>query len=921
MGKIDTHRWRELSPYLDEALALQESERAAWLESVGERNPELGALLETLLREHFSLARERFLEVSPPPPGADVPHRGQAIGSYTLLSPIGYGGMGSVWLAERSDGRFQRRVAIKFLSFALFGHAGEQRFRREGRFLARLSHPHIAELLDAGVTAAGQPYLVLEHVEGEPIDEYCARNVLDLAARVRLFLNVLSAVAHAHASLIVHRDLKPSNVMVTPTGQVKLLDFGIAKLLGDETRPVDLSLLTRDAGSALTPLFAAPEQLTGGPIATATDVYSAGVLLYLLLTGRHPVGAGPHSPAQLVKAITEAETPRPSYAVATAPSAKEPADHRIREPYMPPEKLRRQLRGDLDNIVLKALKKNPLERYHSASAFADDLARYLRHEPIHARPDTLPYRTSKFLRRRWLPVAAAIAVLVSLSVGLYAVNRQRYVAEQRFAELSRLSSKIFDLDRTIRDLPGSSAAREQLVAAALQYLDGLAADSRGDLDLSQKIAEGYLQVARMQGVPTDLNLGEPEKARVSLTRADALIERVLALRPANRKALLCSALVDEDLMILAQTEHRDRDAKAYGRRSAQRIDALLRLGNLGDPDRAEVIAAFGNIALAYLNMHSYAEAVPFARRMVDLGRPIASRPYQVAQGLSLLASALRYEGDLDGALQAIREARAIAARATYINETHHVLEEYGILLRQGLILDADDDISLGRPDEAIEPLQKAFDMNRDLARKDPRDATSRSRMATSGDYLGNILRQRDPDAAVAVYDQSLAAVRQVPRNPGALRSEARLLADSSYALRLLHRASDAEERIQSALVLLKQSNDLPAARVTLGSEPYVVLRAQGDDIAAEGNLSGAVELYESLLARVAASNPLPLDDLGDATKLSGLYRALALLYRGIGSEDKANETQARRSDLWRHWNEKLPNNEFVNRQLEDTALR
>ena len=269
---------------------------------------------------------------------------GQQLGAYTLTTRIGEGGMGTVWLAERNDGRFTRQAAIKFVNVAAISARGEERFKREGRILGRLTHPQIAALLDAGVSPAGQPYLVLEYVDGQPIDRYCDRHGLDVAARIRLFLDVLAAVAHAHTNLIVHRDLKPSNVLVTKEGQVKLLDFGIAMLLDDEQSPGGATRLTREGDAALTPQFAAPEQVTGGAISTATDVYELGVLLFVLLTGQHPAGDAVRSPADLIKAIVETESPRPSDVVSD-------------------ERIKRSLRGDVDTIVGKALKKLPAERY------------------------------------------------------------------------------------------------------------------------------------------------------------------------------------------------------------------------------------------------------------------------------------------------------------------------------------------------------------------------------------------------------------------------------------------------------------------------------------------------------------------------------------------------------------------------------
>ena len=293
MSTLSPEQWERLSPYLDQALALTEPERAAWLASFDEQDAAMAASLRALLDEHCVLAQEGFLEKGPGVPQGAPGLTGQNIGPYRLISQIGQGGMGSVWLAERCDGRFDRRVAVKFINLALMGRAGEVRFKREGSILARLAHEHIAELVDAGVSTVGQPYLVLEHVEGDHIDRYCDQQKLDTAARIRLFMTVLEAVAHAHAHLIVHRDLKPSNVLVSKNGQVKLLDFGIAKLLESEGQEEAPTLLTAAGARVMTPEYAAPEQVTGGPVTTATDIYALGVLLYALLTGRASCGSGP----------------------------------------------------------------------------------------------------------------------------------------------------------------------------------------------------------------------------------------------------------------------------------------------------------------------------------------------------------------------------------------------------------------------------------------------------------------------------------------------------------------------------------------------------------------------------------------------------------------------------------------------------
>src|SRR5215469_11635636 len=324
MSKLSPDQWQALSPHLDEALEMTDDERSTWLSSLQSENPTLAYQLEILLREHRELSEEGFLEASALelPGGSGL--AGQVLGVYTLVSQIGHGGMGTVWLAERNDGRFERRVAVKVLNIALMGKGGEERFKREGRILGGLTHPHIAELIDAGVSLTGQPFLVLEYVEGEHIDRYCDQNRLDVMARVRLFLDALHAVAKTHANLIVHRDLKPSNILVRTDGEVKLLDFGIAKLLGGDGQTGE-SPLTLEGGRALTPEYAAPEQLKGEAVTTATDVYSSAVLLYVLLTGQHPAGAGLGTPASLVKSILDTEPQRPSEIVAPGPTCEEAA--------------------------------------------------------------------------------------------------------------------------------------------------------------------------------------------------------------------------------------------------------------------------------------------------------------------------------------------------------------------------------------------------------------------------------------------------------------------------------------------------------------------------------------------------------------------------------------------------------------------
>ena len=429
-GRFDKSRWDSLSPLLDELLALDGTARGARLEEMRRDNPGMGDDLADLLAQHVDIEREGFLEGGLRHPVPVPTLAGQVIGSYTLDRLLGEGGMGSVWLAHRSDGLYESRVAIKLLNPALLGPGGIERFRREGRALGRLADPNIARLIDAGVTGAGQPYLVLEYIEGEKITAWCDAHTLDAQARVRLFLSVLAAVTHAHAKLILHRDLKPSNILVTLEGQVKLVDFGIAKLLDDGAGDAAPPGLTQVAGHAFTPDYAAPEQIQGGEVSVATDVYALGVLLYVLLTGRHPTAGGDTSPLDRLRAVVDTDPARPSD-VGRSQDAGDGGSGLLRSNRV------RALRGDLDNIILKALKKSPAERYQSAEAFAEDLRRYLVHEPVSARPDSFAYRASKFVARHRLGVTATAIVLATIiTASVVAVRQAIEATRQRDRALS-----------------------------------------------------------------------------------------------------------------------------------------------------------------------------------------------------------------------------------------------------------------------------------------------------------------------------------------------------------------------------------------------------------------------------------------------------------------------------------------------------
>jgi serine/threonine-protein kinase len=417
--------WPVLNRLLDTALSLSQTERAAWIEALDAEHAALKPVLRNLLERGDLRATGDFLATLPKLDAAPAPWRmdllaEQIIGPYRLERQLGAGGMGSVWLAERIDGLLKRKVALKLPHLSGAAATLSARLAQERDFLAVLEHPNIARLYDAGVAADGRPYLALEYVEGEPIDRYCDNRSLNVEARLQLVMQVARAVGFAHSHLIVHRDLKPSNIQVDAQGQVHLLDFGIAKFLMEGG--ADESALTRAGGKAFTPEYASPEQIRGAPVSTSSDVYSLGVVLYELLTGRRPFAVTEAQHELIERAVLSDEPKRPSEAAASAA-------------------MRRRLRGDLDTIVLIALKKDPRERYGAILELADDIERHLRGDPVRARADSRWYRASKFVMRNKLPVGVTAFAFLAVTATAIVALREAHLAEQQRDRAAALSAR------------------------------------------------------------------------------------------------------------------------------------------------------------------------------------------------------------------------------------------------------------------------------------------------------------------------------------------------------------------------------------------------------------------------------------------------------------------------------------------------
>jgi tetratricopeptide (TPR) repeat protein/predicted Ser/Thr protein kinase len=858
-----------------------------WERVLAERQipTEVWAEVESLLRHDESLGQSLTRRVSVAVV-ATVRARTQPprawCGPYRLVELLGSGGMGAVYLGERNDGEIQHKVAIKLLRGDADRPALRDRFLRERQFLADLNHPAIARLLDAGHTEDERPYLVMEYVQGVAIDEYAT--ALDLRGRLKLFLQVCDGVSHAHRHLIIHRDLKPSNILVDSEGHPKLLDFGIAKLLdisADETRTVE---------RLLTPNYASPEQIRGDVQTTATDVFSLGAVLHKLLRG--------HSPREF-------STTAPWSGQATTGTQTQP------NPKLP---------KDIESILQKALRQEPKERYASVDAFADDIRAFLESRPVKARSGDAWYRTRKLFQRYWLPIASAALVIACLSAGIWIVNRERRIATRRFDEVRQLSSKLFDIDLVIRELPGATKARQAMVDTSLDYLRRLRSETHGDPDLMLDLGNAYMRVARVQGVPIGPNLGQMENAEQNLRIAEDFIRSVLQAQPDNRTAMLRAAQIAHDRMRLAAFRRPDTAALPLAYQCEEWLEKYLAGGTVDAAETDQVLLIGIHVANWYAKKWQYEDALRLMRRMIKLGTEW-NLPYRVGTTRILLARILRSMGDLEGALAACREGvKLLEPRPGDVN--YISLRAYRLaLVTQGEVLGEDYEPSLGRFTEAAELFDRGFQMAVDLARRDPDDIDSKFSVANDGIRLAGVLRHSDPRRALAVYDRVLEHSAAIPKHPRARRDEVRALAWSTYPLRELGRFSEARSRLDAAFQRLKDLKLYPAERVDAGSEPLDALRALAEYEAGRGNVRRANAVYQELLQLLNAAPLNPEFNLTEAFHLSNVYRAGAVLHRRAGQLDQASSLTTRDVQLWRHWDRALPHNSFVRGRLESADHR
>lgn len=607
---MKTEDWQKIHEIFNDAADLPLSERADFLSEACE-NPEIRREVEKLLNAEDSA--NSFLESSAI--NFDAPRNLKKIGRYKIISELGKGGMGSVFLAERED--LPQKVAVKIIKRGLDSEDILRRFHHEREILAALEHPNIARLIDGGTTDDGLPFYVMEYVEGIQIDEYC-RNA-SLEEKLELFRQVCKAVSFAHARLIVHRDLKPSNIIVNKEGTAKLLDFGIAKLLssndfGKKGTATSLGMMT--------PNYASPEQIRGETVTTATDIYSLGVILYELLTGVLPYDLTDKTLGKVIQIINRTETTKPS----ENPESQIPN--------------LKSLSGDLDNIILKSLKKEPERRYRSVTDLSEDIRRYLVGLPISARPDTFRYRMAKFIKRNKIAVVAASLVFLSLIGGIIGIyyqytvaRRQKTLAEKRFADVRELANKVvFRYHDEIAKFPGATALREELVNDAVKYLDSLNAEQIEDNKLKLELAKAYEKIGDVQGRPYAANLGKSEDALISYQKAVDILKNTSERSP--QEFALKRELVRALIRLIALKAR-------LGRNDYQ--DKLTPIVNLqievNDADRSNPNQNANELAEAYIMQADYLWAnnrdrIEIYKKAFDLLENIQSKPLEIQHQFS-----------------------------------------------------------------------------------------------------------------------------------------------------------------------------------------------------------------------------------------------------------------------------------------------
>jgi tetratricopeptide (TPR) repeat protein/predicted Ser/Thr protein kinase len=736
-------RWGEVKAILAEVLESPRADRGPLLERLCGSDTELRASVESLLTLETQ-AGDFFSSVASPGSALRAePKPPEQIGHWRITGEIGRGGMGLVYLGERADGEFRKQAAIKLITSGLCDPDLERRFRRERQILATLEHPGIARMLDGGATTEGHPYFVMEYVEGRPLLAYCKETEAGVEERLRLFLLVCQAVEYAHQRLIVHRDLKPGNILVTVDGAPKLLDFGLARVLD---APADEEL-TQTGMPLMTPAYASPEQVRGEPYTVAGDVYSLGVILYELLAGRRPYDIKATSLVELATAICERE-PLPLSA-APAPWS-------------------RRLSGDLENIVAKALAKEPKHRYATVAELAQDLRRHLEGRPVLARAATWRYRFGKWLRRHRVavPAGAAAALLIAGFAGTTWWEARR--AERRFQQVRLLAGSVmYELHDAIRTLPGSTAARALLVRRAMEYLESLNREAGDRPDLQRDVAHGYIRVGEVQGFLGESNLGDMPGAAANFAKGEAILAGLVARFPHDQNLIREHQRASSFLVSAYSAAGRFPEALALARRNVASADHGLAAHADDSAVIDNAIDCLSNEADILTTLHEYAEATPIRERVELLStRLVALRP-DSAESARTLALSHKKLAALYGMAKRYADARRRYQQAAAIDERRLAANPNDTRAKLDLSFDYSDlgwvAGRMGQLADSLASYRQVYALRAEVAQADPNDQRALESLAGAGVRVGIALRrvgdfdgaEREQRRAIAMFEDMI----------------------------------------------------------------------------------------------------------------------------------------------------------------------
>jgi eukaryotic-like serine/threonine-protein kinase len=774
---MNPERWQKLNELFHAAIERGEAERVAFLAEACAGDAALLKEVERLVAAHQGAGV--FIQTSAFTDGLQLfagqeesIATGRQLGAYRVIKEIGRGGMGTVYLAERADEQYEKRVAIKLIKRGMDTDSVLRRFQNERQILATLEHPNIARLLDGGTTEDGLPYFAMEYVEGLPVDAYCDAHRLNITERLNLFRQICSAVSYAHQHLIVHRDIKPSNILVTADGTPKLLDFGIAKIMHAEGGAETLSTVT--GLRLLTPEYASPEQVQGLHATTLSDVYSLGIVLYELLSGHSPYRFNSRLPEDIARAISTTEPEKPSTVIT---HVKRAPGERQDKPALTPErigemregsfdKLRRRLRGDLDRIVLMAMRKEPQRRYSSIEQFSEDIRRHLSGLPVIARADTLSYRAAKFVRRNRVSVATAALVFLTLVGGIIATawqarraRAQQARAERRFNDVRKLArSVLFDYHDAIKDLPGATPVRARLVRDALEYLDSLAGEAGDDSSLQRELGTAYERVGDVQGGTMFANLGDTAGAIESYRKALKIREALIASDPQNSATRRDIAFSYTKLGNLLWETGDTTGALENNRKALSLFQSLVAEDPASFDLRFALERTYDNLGMILQERGDATGALESYRKALEI---LESFPPPDREGEKVRrAFSTAYEhigtahllmGDLDTALENNRKALAIRAA---LSADFPLNADYRRTLVVSYYNDGEILAKMGRIPEALESYRKDLAIAEGLSAADPKNEQYR------GDIAYALIRVSDMLARLGDFSRALMGYRK-----------------------------------------------------------------------------------------------------------------------------------------------------------------